>query len=347
MKSKFFIIVDKLLIIIYNLFIMIDKKQVIKISELITKNQNIVIFHHVNPDGDCMATSFGLAEALRKKYPNKNIKVVADIEDFTPHLRYMDEYIDWENTITKPEHNDYLAIIGDVSNGNRVRFFENFKEKIKEIIVYDHHQNNLTIDNVDVFWKESSYPAAALMTYELLNELNIEIDEKAALIINHGILTDTGWYKFSPGNKKVFQISGELNEIIGEELQKNFYSLMNQKALNEVKFHGWVLNNFKIFNNNISYICIGEKDLKNFDLKPEQAAKVNYLSGIENIESWLFFIQYPEFVRVEFRSKNIPVNRVAEKFGGGGHLNAAGCILKKMSEHKKVINEVNNEIEKL
>ncbi len=324
---------------------MIDKKQVIKISELITKNQNIVIFHHVNPDGDCIATSFGLAEALRKKYPTKNIKVVANIEDFTPHLRYMDEYIDWKNTITKPKHNDYLAIIGDTSVESRVRFFEEFKEKIKETIVYDHHQNNLTINNVDVFWKESSYPAAALMTYELLNELNIEIDTKVAIIINHGILTDTDFFKLAPGDEKAISISANLNGIIGKEKQTKFYNLMLERTKNEIDFEAWVLSNIKIKKNKVAYVCIPKEIIEKFNFKPDQAARVEMLDGIRNIESWLFFIQYPDFVRVEFRSKNIFVNEVATEFGGGGHKFRSGCKLVDMKDHHKVVERIYEVIE--
>lgn len=72
---------------------MITKEQAQNVRTLVESYENIIVFHHTNPDGDCMATSFGLASVLQKEYPTKNIKVAADIEDFTPHLRYMDKHL--------------------------------------------------------------------------------------------------------------------------------------------------------------------------------------------------------------------------------------------------------------
>lgn len=324
---------------------MIKQTQVKKFKKYIEDNENIILFHHVNPDGDCMATSFGLAQVLRDNYPKKNIKVAANIKDWTPHLRYMDDYIEWDRTTTRPEHNDYLAIIGDVSGMNRVAYFDNFKDSIKTTIVYDHHENELDIPNVDLFWSQPKYPAAGMMTYELSIAMELKLKWKSSLIINHGIITDTNSFMFSPGNKMTFDYSGELNKIIGEKRQRELLTKMNQRSLNDIKFQGWILENFKIYKKNVAYICITNDDLKRFKYKPDQASQVNLLSGIKDIESWVFFIQYDENVRVEFRSRNIFVNEIAEEFGGGGHQNASGCRLTKMSEYKKVIQRVNEVVE--
>lgn len=319
---------------------MITNEQANRIKALVEQYENIIVFHHTNPDGDCMATSFGLASVLQKEYPTKNIKVVADIEDFTPHLRYMDKYLNWDKTTTTPEHDDYLAIIGDVSGVNRVRFFENFEGKIKDTIVYDHHENELTVPNTTEFWSQPKYPAAALMTYELCTEAGWEIDANSALVINHGILTDTSFYKFAPGDEYLLTVSAKLNSIIGAEKQKELYTLMGSQTMEEIKFKGFVLDNFKTVEGKVAYMCITEDDLNRFGFKPPQAARVNYISGIEGVESWLFFIQYEDFVRVEFRSLNIFVNEIATEFGGGGHNHASGCQLETMEDHEKVVARV-------
>ncbi len=319
---------------------MLNIEQANRIKKLIEEHDHIALFHHVNPDGDCMATSFGLAQALRDNYPTKDIKVVADIKDFTPHLRYMDEYVDWNNTITSPEYSDYLLIIGDVSGVNRVNLFDRFENNANKIVVYDHHENPLTVPEVEEFWSEPDYPAAALMAYELLTNMNLRIEQTAAIIINHGILTDTSFFRVAPGDKRTFDVSGKLNEIIGAEKQKEVYIKMDKKSINDIKFDGWVLDNFKILDDRVAYICITEEDLDRFNYTPDQSAKINLLSGIEGIESWLFFIQYENNVRVEFRSLNIWVDEIATEFGGGGHHNKSGTRISNMDEHKKVVDRV-------
>lgn len=287
-----------------------------------------------------MATSFGLAQVIRDNYPNKNVKVAADIEDWTPSLRYMDDYIDWNLDTTSPEHDDYLAIIGDVSGVNRVAYFDNFKNSIKNTIVYDHHENPITVPNVDVYWSQPKYPAAGIMAYELVKSMDLEIKPVAALIINHGIITDTAFYKLAPADNNTFEATKSLNEIIGVELQKELYSKMSQRTMNDIRFEGWVLGNFKLLEDKVAYMTITKLDLERFNYKPEQAAKVNLLADIEGIEAWVFFIEYDDHIRTEFRSKNIHVDKIATEFGGGGHNHKSGCPLQSMEEHTKVINRV-------
>lgn len=317
---------------------MLKKEQAIRIKKLIEENQNILLFHHLNPDGDCMASSFGFAKALMNIYPNKNIKVVADIEDYTPHLRYMDEYIDWDNTITKPEYDDYLAIIGDTSALHRVRFYETFKNSIKNTIVIDHHENDLSIQNVNEFWKEADYPASALMIFELMREMELEISKEASLIIAHGILTDTRSFMMANGKEIVFTYFNELMKIFGEEEYNKLVNKMLIRTENDIKFQSWVYSSY-IKEDNVAYLTITKEDLDKFNFKPSQGARVDLLMGIEGIDYWMFFIQYEDHVRVEFRSNSEArrVDLAAKHFGGGGHKQRSGCKLDSMNEHKIVV----------
>ncbi len=317
---------------------MLNKEQATSIKELIESNDNIIFFHHVNPDGDCMASTFGFAKALMNNYPNKNIKVVADVEDYTPHLRYMDKYIDWDNTITKPEHDDYLAIISDTSALHRVRFYEEFKDNINKTIVIDHHENGLSIPNVNEFWKEPDYPASALMIFELMREMELPISSEPAIVIAHGILTDTRSFMMANGKDIVFEYFASLMNIFGEDKYNELVSAMLTKTEQDIKFQSWVYGSY-IKEDNVAYLTITKEDLDRFNYKPSQGAKVDLLMGIEGIEYWMFFIQYEDHVRVEFRSSSEEkrVDLAATHFGGGGHKQRSGCQLQSMEQHKDVV----------
>ena len=53
---------------------------------------------------------------------------------------------------------------------------------------------------------------------------------------------------------------------------------------------------------------------------------MNYNLSIENVVLGILFIELKNGFKVSFRSKgNIPVNKLANEFGGGGHTNAAGA----------------------
>ena len=63
-----------------------------------------------------------------------------------------------------------------------------------------------------------------------------------------------------------------------------------------------------------------ESDTENF---------VNYILSVEEVHLGMLFIELKHGFKVSFRSKGqIPVNKLAGEFGGGGHLNAAGARFK-------------------
>jgi phosphoesterase RecJ-like protein len=69
--------------------------------------------------------------------------------------------------------------------------------------------------------------------------------------------------------------------------------------------------------NDFKDISAMESDTDNF---------VNICLSIENVVIGLLFLELKQGFKVSFRSKGtIPVNKLAQEFGGGGHINAAGA----------------------
>lgn len=63
---------------------------------------------------------------------------------------------------------------------------------------------------------------------------------------------------------------------------------------------------------------------------------VNYLISIAGVESAVFLRELPDSTdfRLSLRSKGrLNVTQVAERFGGGGHQSASGCILAGPLDH--------------
>ncbi len=316
---------------------MIDKNKIIEIKRLIEANDKILLFHHVNPDGDCMGTSFGFARLLKDNYPNKEIKVVSDIEQWTPSLRYMDGYLtigEW--LIDKPQDDNYLAIIGDVCFTPRTYNFEAFQSSVKDIVIIDHHENDVNIDGVNVTVKEPTYPSASLMVAEIAFELNLHISKDTAILLAHGILTDTEL--FSGADVITFKVFSKLLDIIGKSDYRNLIGLIKNRTQTQVKFQSFVLENFNK-EDDIAYMIVNQEMIDNFGSTPSELTKISLLDDIEGINYWAFFVQYPDYVRMELRSNSEDrrVDLIAKNFGGGGHKQRSGASLKDMSVPEKVI----------
>jgi len=74
---------------------------------------------------------------------------------------------------------------------------------------------------------------------------------------------------------------------------------------------------------------------------------INLARDINGIEVAVFLkeIDY-NLIKVGFRSKEyVDVSKIAQVFGGGGHVRASGCTIR--SEMKKVENMIINEIAKV
>ena len=53
---------------------------------------------------------------------------------------------------------------------------------------------------------------------------------------------------------------------------------------------------------------------------------VNFCLSIKGVKIGLLFFELKDGIKISFRSKvDIPINRLAAEFGGGGHYHAAGA----------------------
>lgn len=309
-----------------------------EIIKLIEQHNKIALFHHQSIDGDSLSSSYGLLLALKSKYPNKEIKWVAEKEFIQRHFKSLN--ISFEDAIEEID-SSYLAIVGDVSGLERIYKSEEYqKAKIK--ICFDHHQNTINHE-VEVFWHEPTYPASAIQAFEIAKDLKVNFTEEIAFILLFGIITDTGRFQYSLANPKPLVAASELVKFISNQKIDALYQSLSIKSEVATRFQGYVMQNFKVFNE-IAYITIPKSVQDSFALTPEECARVNYLAGIEKIKVWLFFIEYPDYVRVEFRSLGLPVNEIAKKFNGGGHVRASGCKLEKMEHHEAVVFAVDEAI---
>ncbi len=119
-------------------------KQVIKkIILQIEKADKIAFFHHVDPDGDSLSCSWALVKALKKQYPKKTIKWVADLKYIKKRFSYLK--ID-QNDIVSDIDSNWLTIIGDTSVKSRIYNYHVF-EKGQVKICFDHHQNEIDFNS--------------------------------------------------------------------------------------------------------------------------------------------------------------------------------------------------------
>ena len=297
----------------------------------IKKWDNIYIFGHVRPDGDCLGSQFGLKAILEENFPKKHIVVVGDKADYVAFLGTPEK----EN-ITDEEIKNGLAIVVDCGSADRVSDMR--YQTAKKVIKIDHH---IAVGPYgDIAWVEEEKPACAQMITEfaLLNKL--KINEKAALALYTGIVTDTGRFRFRGVTDTTFWVAGALlNSGADVEVIDNYLST---EELNIIHYKGYILENAKFTDCGVVYITITRDIVKKYNLTDEEAAsQVSLLGSIKGYPVYFLVMEYPSEIRLRIRSRGPRVDKLANKYGGGGHEKAAGGHLNSWEELDSFVEDIN------
>ena len=298
-------------------------KDIKEIFNLIKKYDTITIFGHINPDGDCYGSSLALRELIRLNFPKKKVFSLAGT---LPQL---------EKRLAKPDSledesiiKDSLAILVDVSEVERVS--DQRVTLAKQIIKIDHHIESKPFYGIK--WVDEGAIAACQMIAEMAFIYKLKMNKLIAELLYLGICTDSGRFRYQPTNSKTHRIVADLLEY-GVETESMFKILyLSDEAY--VKYQALLVSKFKRTAHNVIYCFADVNDYEQFGLKFDQISKnVNVIGNIRGCPAWVLFTRSPEnFIRVEFRSQNLNVQKVAAKYGGGGHLRAAGARLNNQTD---------------
>ncbi len=302
-----------------------------KIIELIEKYNVIIIHHHINPDPDCIGSQLGLKYLLENSYPDKEIYAVGKHTDKTEFLGKLDE-------IPDDKYMNALVIIVDV--GDKLRVDDNRFLNGKALIKIDHHP--LACEFADIEWIDTTFASATEMIIDLYvqNQDKLILTEAAARVLYAGMLTDTGRFYFDSVSSQTLNYGAMVYKYNFDK--QALYADIYYQSIAELKFRGYILNNFKSTPSGLGYIKLNHELLEEFNIAPDYASTlVNSLANIKDIIMWLFFIEYIDRgnIRVEFRSRGPVVNELAKSFGGGGHKLASGAIVSNWETVDEIINK--------
>lgn len=307
------------------------------IINTILEHENIVIFHHIRPDGDCLGSQFGLGQLIKDNFPNKNVKLVGDSKKNFAFLKIkMDENPDEDFM------KNALAIIVDANFKDRIENRELLDQNLfKTVLRIDHHPNNDDLNN-PILWVDPSYVAAAEQIADIAYQSGWKVSPKAANYIYLGIYTDSGRFLYKNTSARTFKLASFLIEK-GANLEL-IHNNLTKNSFESLKYQGYVLNNFKT-EGSVVYFSIDLKTQSSLKKSPASCVRPNYIANIEGYPIWVFFVQEENKKwRVEYRSNGPIVRNVALKWGGGGHEQASGCLAESEADFANIIADCNEEI---
>lgn len=316
-------------------------KKLNEVAAALKKHNNFLVTSHVNPEGDAIGSQVATALLLKKmgkKY------VIVD-SDATPKAYTF--ILEGEKIKTRLEVGDRFDAVVSVDcpsvarTGSIARYFG----RAKAVINIDHHISNEKFGTVA--WIEPQMSSAGEMLYHLYNKLNIRIDARSARAMYIAILTDTGHFAYESTTSQTHLVVSELLKSGIRPLDVS-NRLNETKSINDLRLLCGTLSTLRLHSGGlIVTLYTSAKMLNRLRLKPESTENfVNYGRSINSAKVAAFFLERPDKpgeVHVSLRSKGeIDVNRIARVFKGGGHHNAAGCLIRGTIPQalKRVLREV-------
>ncbi|HMQ00438.1 MAG TPA: bifunctional oligoribonuclease/PAP phosphatase NrnA [Cyclobacteriaceae bacterium] len=292
----------------------------------------VIITHH-KPDADALGSSLGLWAYLKKK--GHDVRVISP-SDYPGFLHWMpgnaQVLIHDKSTETEVQQRIQTAEVIfclDFSSLQRINSLgESVSRAAAKKVLIDHHLEPDGFADFS-FW-DISAAATAELIYDLIYALGDDdlIDEDIANCLYAGLMTDTGGFRHSNTNYKVFNTAAQLVKH-GADASKVSKLIYDTNSEERLRLLGFALSEKLIVLQEYAtaYISLSEDELKKFSSQTgDTEGIVNYALSIKGIVLAVMIIEKKDEIKLSFRSLGeFSVNDLARKhFEGGGHRNAAG-----------------------
>lgn len=296
------------------------------IREICMDAERIGISGHIRPDGDCVGSCLGLYLYLKKLFPKKEVKVFLEQPaDIFSCLKGFDniEILGKETPVLEP-FDVYFALDG---RRDRLGAAEKLFEEAKKTVNIDHHVSNSGgCGDYNYIRPEAS--STSELVYELVEEDLLDKDIAAALYI--GIVHDTGVFRYSCTSPKTLQAAARLISFdidFPNLVEKTFFekTYVQNQIMGRALLESMLIMDGRCI---VSYIDKRTMDFYQVTSKDFEGivSQIKLTKGTE-CAVFMYEIATLEY-KVSLRStEKVDVAKVAEIFGGGGHVRAAGCTM--------------------
>ncbi|MDR1212123.1 MAG: bifunctional oligoribonuclease/PAP phosphatase NrnA [Spirochaetaceae bacterium] len=286
----------------------------------INEGDAFIVAGHKEPDGDCVGSQLALCSFLRR------LGKKATACSAGPFKRT--EILPYAGSFSAAPGQDGLpgarVIVTDCSDLERTGDLKPFLEGFPLAII-DHHATGKAgeADYLDIH-----APSVTFMIAKLIEAFGETPSREEAALLFFGLCTDTGFFRHTgEGEAETFFRAAKLIEA-GASPKKTFLAINGNRNLDSRILMGLVLARVSAhYNGKLLASSETYEDTRRFGLEGRDSdALYQLLQSVRDVECIMIVRQEsPGRCTVGLRSRDaVDVSRIAEKYGGGGHKNAAG-----------------------
>jgi phosphoesterase RecJ-like protein len=197
------------------------------------------------------------------------------------------------------------------------------------VVNIDHHSTTALFGSIN--WIDSTASAVGEMIYNLCKAIGVRVTREIAECVYTALITDTGSFHYANTSERTFKVASELVRA-GVKPAKVSQAVFGNYPWSKVELLGEVLASVRRDpSGRVAWLRQTMEMQERAHATDEDGdGFVNYPLSCGEVEAVAFLKESePGVYRVSLRSKcDVNVARIAEKFGGGGHRNAAGCTMR-------------------
>ena len=316
-----------------------------RINEILESSKTVIVAGHVNPDPDCMGSALAVCSILRSM--GKDVYLYRS-DKYPYNGAFLENSDSASETVPDFEPDLYFILDSAAPERTGEAFFAKLSASKSKKILFDHHRHKET-GFYDAEITDEGASATAAIVYRWAKSIGHELTKGEAEDICFGIFGDTGGLRYASTDKEALFIVSELAETINygdfcskffETLPENWFAMfaeviqsMEKYRDGKVVFFATTLDQLKRFN-----LAIDEIDPFVEEIRRIGSVKIIFrIREVETGKVWKFSV----------RSRgNIDCIPIAQKFGGGGHKNAAGfTFYGTLDEGRKAVLEIAETLE--
>lgn len=292
--------------------------------ELFRSGSRFLLVGHVRPDGDCIGGEAALARGL--SLAGKHA-VILNPDPPESTFDYLVEHVPFRAYAggALPDHD--VCVLLDFNELSRCGDMARpIAAASSKKVVIDHHPHH------GKAWWDARFvdvraSATGLLVHRLLERLGVEIDRVTATAVFTSLVTDTGWFRYSNTDAETLALASRLVQR-GVDPSELFRSLFQRRPPDEPLALAGILSRLEYFAN--GRLAVVDQPLSGVAHVLEDGDPLlDILRSVGPVEVVLYVREVePGKVKLSARSKSTyDVNALARRFGGGGHVKAAGATI--------------------
>ena len=292
--------------------------------DLFRSCSRFLLVGHVRPDGDCIGGEAALARGLTLAGKEA---VILNPDPPEAIFDYLVEHVPFRaySGGALPDHD--VCVLLDFNELSRCGdMADPIARAPSKKVVIDHHPHQGK-PWWDARFVDVSASATGLLVHRILELLGIEIDRVAATAIFTSLVTDTGWFRYSNTDAETLALAARLVQR-GVKPSELFRALFQRRPPDEPLALAGVLSRLEYFA--AGRLAVVDQPLSGVAHVLEDGDPLlDILRSVGPVEVVLYLREVePGKVKLSARSKSaFDVNALARRFGGGGHVKAAGATI--------------------